>query len=207
MRSCAGALSLLLQLMVAACASAPIASVYVLGSPVDANEERIARTAARIQVSSIAIPDYLNSTDILIRHGPHELTPSSTGRWGERLAEGMKDALASDLSARLPQNVITTDHDKDPLARQLLLSVSAFDVWANGRCVLTASWTIFEKGRGPSLIAAQETIVIPPTITGDTGDSLTVAAMAAAVAMLSDRVATSVAAIEQLPSASHSAPR
>ena len=204
MRPCAGALSLLLQLMVAACASAPIASVYVLGTPVDANEERVARTADRIQVSSIAIPDYLNSTDIVIRHGSHELMSSSTGRWGERLAEGIKDALASDLSARLPQNLITTAHDRDPLARQLLLSVSAFDVWANGRCVLTASWTIVEKGRGPTLIVAQETLLVPPTINGDTGDSMVVAAMAAAVAMLSDRIATSVAAIEQLPSASNS---
>jgi uncharacterized lipoprotein YmbA len=166
----------------------------------DANAEMVpARTAERIQVSSIAIPDYLNSTEIVIRHGPHELVPSSTGRWGERLAEGVKDALASDLSARLRQDLITTTHDRDPLARQLLLSVSAFDVWANGRCVLTANWTILEKGRGPSLIVGQETFVIPANINGDAGDSMVVASMAAAVAMLADRIATSVRTIDHLP--------
>lgn len=163
---------------------------------------RPARDGDRIQVKPIAIPDYLDSTDIMMRHGANELVSSATGRWGDRLAMGLREALASDLSARLPHDFITTARDQDPLARQLLLTVSALDVWDNGRCILTASWSISGKGGG-ALILDEDTFMIQSrTGTGSGGDSIVVASMATAVAKLADRIAASLAATDQPPTAS-----
>jgi uncharacterized lipoprotein YmbA len=163
------------------------------------------RNADRIQVDPIVIPSYLDSTDIVVRRGAHELVSSSTGRWGEGLAAGLRDALASDLSARLPHHVITTTEDIDPTATQLLLTVSALDVWPDGRCILTASWNIREKG-GASRILTQDTLLIPSaTETGSGSDSIVVASMAAVLAMLADRIAVSLGTIDEPDSAANGA--
>jgi uncharacterized lipoprotein YmbA len=203
-RRCTAALFVLS--LVAACASAPLPRTYVLGSARGAEADIVpTRNADRIQLDPVVIPEYLDSTAIVMRRGAHELVSSSTGRWGERLAAGLRDALAADLRARLPQHVITTTEDLDPTARQLLLTVSALDVWPDGRCMLTASWAIREKG-GASRILTQDTLVIPSsTGAGAGGDSLMVASMAAVVAMLADRIAVSLGTIEQPPSAGNRA--
>ena len=213
-RACAAAASAVLLL--ACCASAPLPRIYVLESarpvPTDMSP---GRDGDRIQVAPIAIPDYLDSTDLLMRQGAHELVASSTGRWGDRLSLGLREALASDLRARLPRDFITTTRDLDPLARQLLLTVSALDVWQGGRCILTASWSISGK-RGGTPILVEDTFMIQSgagagsgqsgagagsgqsgTGAGSGGDSIVVASMATAVAMLADRIAASVAAADQ----------
>ncbi len=165
-----------------------------------------APNAVRIQVEPIVIPDKLNSTDIVTRLGAYELVSSSTGRWGERLAIGLRDALASDLSLRLPSDVIITSHDIDPSARQLLITVSAFDVWADGRCILTASWRIDEKHGSASPLLTQDTILLPSSeAAGLKGDAIVVASMAAMIEKLSDRVVLSLGVIGQPPSAANGA--
>ncbi len=195
-RSYAGACSLLS--LVTACVSAHMSRTYVLGAARDSPADLVpAPNAARIQLDPIVIPDYLDTTDILLRHGAYELVASSTARWGERLSTALRDALASDLSARLPRDLITTTHDPDPSARRLRLTVSAFDVWANGRCILNASWSIAEKGVDPRN-PTEATLLLPSGAEAGSGsDSLVVGSMAAVVAMLADRIAASIDAIDE----------
>ncbi len=192
-----------MQLLVSGCASAPLPRIYVLGAPRDATADPIsAPDADRLLIARIDIPGYLDSTDIVMRHGPYELVTSSTGRWGERLSTGLRDALASDLGARLPHDFITTTHDLDPAARRLLLTVSALDVWPDGRCILAASWSITGQ-IGTAPILTRDTLRIPPgTGAGPGGDANVVASLAAAVALLADRIAPVIAALERSPAVS-----
>ena len=46
---------------------------------------RLRKPLPVVELKPVSLPDYLNSTDILLRDGQNELTASPTGRWGERL--------------------------------------------------------------------------------------------------------------------------
>jgi len=98
----------------------------------------------RLEVRRILVPDYLDSTDILLRSGRDEVKASVTARWGERLSLGLTDAVGADLAARMPQYAIVKDASSKP-QQQLLITVTALDLWPSGRCVLAASWSIVDE--------------------------------------------------------------
>jgi uncharacterized lipoprotein YmbA len=97
-----------------------------------------------LEVRRVLVPDYLDSTDILMRSGGEEVKVSATGRWGERLSLGLTHALAADLAARMPQYSIVQDGSGKP-QRQLRVTITELDLWQNGRCVLAANWTIVDQ--------------------------------------------------------------
>jgi uncharacterized lipoprotein YmbA len=97
-----------------------------------------------LEVRRILVPDYLDSTDIFMRSGSEEVKASATGRWGERLSLGLTHAIGADLAARMPQYSIVQDGSSNP-QRQLRITITALDLWQNGRCVLAANWTIGDE--------------------------------------------------------------
>jgi len=174
------------------CVSSPPPHIYVLRSARNVEDVTAAQRVDRIGLATIAIPDYLHSTDIVTRTGEHELVSSTTGRWGERLDVGLRDALASDLSARLPITFVTTTRDIDASVRRLLVTVSTLDVWADGRCILVASWSISGGSAALEFLSENTFRVDSGTWTGSRSDSQVVASIVAAVAMLADRIAASL---------------
>jgi uncharacterized lipoprotein YmbA len=98
----------------------------------------------RLEVRRILVPDYLDSTDILLRSDGDEVKASVTGRWGERLSLGLTDAVGADLAARMPQYLIVRDAVSKP-QQQLLITITALDLWPSGRCVLAATWSIVDQ--------------------------------------------------------------
>jgi len=98
----------------------------------------------RLEVRRILVPDYLDSTDILMRIGSEEMKASATGRWGERLSLGLTHALGADLAARMTGYSIVEDGSSNP-ERRLLITITALDLWQNGRCVLAANWSIVDQ--------------------------------------------------------------
>lgn len=179
---------------VAGCVSGRIPpNLYVLTPPAtDAVPAQATGDVRHLYVDPVRLPDFLDSTDLLVRRGPAEVVPSPTGRWGERLAAGIHDALVTDLRERLPAGTLIEARDRDPLARHLAVSVTAFDAWANGHVVLVASWTLVAGLHGEQLAADQGTFSIPAAASpAHDGDAAIVAAMTAALAALSDRLAGS----------------
>jgi uncharacterized lipoprotein YmbA len=164
--------------------------IYSLDAAVD-SPVQIAAVAERplMQLRRVLIPDYLDTTDIVLRMGAHELHESPTGRFGERLSLGITHALRSDLAAQLPQYTVVLAQPADRPARQILVNVDAFDVWPNGRCVLVADWSILDVDRRTSLAGDRGTFT---TTAGgiNQGDGAIVAAMADAVRQLAGRIAT-----------------
>ena len=137
-----------------------------------------------VELKTVTVPDYLDSTDILRHNGRNELIPSPTGRWGERLSRGLTHALATALSARLPQMVITTIATSAP-RRQIFVDIERFDIETDGRCLIAAHWQIATAdGRSP--IRAHGTFGATATATDDQ-------AIAAAMTDAVDQLASEIA--------------
>jgi uncharacterized lipoprotein YmbA len=176
-------------LLVTACASGPRPRVYVLGGP----ENPVPGTTSDagrpvVALRRVSLPDYLDTTDILLRDGRNEVKASPTGRWGERLSVGLTRALAETLAKRLPAVVIDQDQSgKDP-ARTLLISIDAVDIDANSRCVLIGHWTILGEYRR-NLAAGEHATIVTSAHYPEVGDSAVVEAIADAIDQLADRIA------------------
>jgi uncharacterized lipoprotein YmbA len=152
-------------LLCAACSSGPPRRIYLLTPPIDltapttTTPSPAAAPKQRLEVRRVLVPDYLDNADILMRLGSDEVKASSSGRWGERLSLGLTHAIGADLAARLPQDSIVQDGSSNP-QRQLRITITALDLWQNGRCVLSATWSIVDQDSS-----------IPMTSGGGTFDS------------------------------------
>ena len=147
-----------------------------------------------IQLQRVLIPDDLDTPDILLRVGAHEIHESATGRFGERLSLGITHALRSDLASRLPLYTIVLAQSAERPVRQILVNVDAFDVWPTGRCVLVADWTILDADR-KALLSADRGTLTAAAAGVNPGDGAIVTAMADAVRQLADRIASSAEAL------------
>jgi uncharacterized lipoprotein YmbA len=170
-------------------------SVYALNEALDDRAEIDASVAGpELQLQRVLVPDYLDTTDILLRAGAHELRTSSSGRWGERLSVGMTRALRADLAVRLPQDRVVLAQPAEKSLRQILVTVDAFDVWPDGHCVLAASWTLLDRESRAVLTAGRGTFITPPVGGGTPGDGAIIKDMADAVGQLADSIASAVKA-------------
>jgi uncharacterized lipoprotein YmbA len=181
-------------LMLSGCSSGPAPRTFVLNAPLG----RLTPPAdpaggATVQVQSVVLPDYLDTEDILLREGAHGLVASPGGRWGERLSAGMTHALTAALVTRLPDLRVEPARPTDRRARQILVDVDAFDVGRDGRCELSASWTILPVDAGSVAVSGHEVFTTAAVNTSAAGDAAVVAAMAATVDKLADALARDLA--------------
>ena len=184
-------LALVAVILLAGCGLSPLPRFYVLGTPAEPNPA-VANEVGRpvIELPTVALPDYLDSTDIVVRNGQNELTPSTTGRWGERLSLGITHALEGALARRMPGVLVTHTSMPGQVALTLLVNIVAFDVHPNGQCVLTARWMLAGDSGQPPRLSQQGTFVTKaPGSSGSIPDAAIVAAMAASVDQLANRIA------------------
>ncbi len=175
--------------LLAGCASHPSRNIYVLNSAADsATSMGGDATAPVLQLERVLVPEYLDTTDILLRVGQHELQASSTGRWGERLSTGVSHALRTDLADRLPRDRVLLGRSADRSARRILVTVDSFDVWTDGHCVLRASWSVEAANRAEARYG--HGTFTAPVAGGATGsDAAVVSSMANVVSQLADSIA------------------
>jgi uncharacterized lipoprotein YmbA len=178
-------------LVLLGCSSSPPPRIYVLGAaaaPVAGVMSESGRTT--VELKPVVLPDYLDTTDILLRDGQNELKSSPTGHWGERLSVGVARALREDLTKRMPGILMVHADTVQPPSRVLLLNIDAFDIRADGRCVLAARWTILGEDNKSILASRQATIITDvPRSSGDLSDPAVVTAMAGAVEQLAGHIA------------------
>jgi uncharacterized lipoprotein YmbA len=142
----------------------------------------------RLEVRRILVPDYLDSTEILMRSGSDEVKASTTGRWGERLSLGLTHAFGADLAARMPQYSIVQDGSSNP-GRQLRITVTALDLWPNGRCVLAANWSIVDQDSSRPVTSGSGTF---ESLNAGGTATVTDAGLVEAVARTLDQLADSI---------------
>jgi len=177
-----------------ACSSGPPLHTFVLTPPAApiAPVPDTASLTERILIRRVIVPDYLDTTDILMRDGTNEVKVNGTGRWDERLSQGLTRALAADLAARLPSDAVVLD-TSSPAQQQVLITVNSLDLWPDGRCVLAASWTILDRDAPRAVAGGSGTFDSPAS--GGTirvGDAHLVDAISGNVGKLADKIALSM---------------
>jgi uncharacterized lipoprotein YmbA len=164
------------SLVLGACGSSgPPPALYVLGAaPAAATTTAPQVGLPVVEVKPVGVPDYLDTTDLLIRHDSGQVVPSQVGRWGERLSAGVTRALAAALAARLPRMAVTATPPVERPARQVLVDVETFEARADGEVVLVARWSVTDGAARETLAA--ERVSLAGLVAG-TGDPAVVAAM------------------------------
>ncbi|HXP95470.1 MAG TPA: PqiC family protein [Telmatospirillum sp.] len=182
-----GVMAIIAALLLTGCGSlSPAPRVYVLGYPMPPAVTVRSETGLPIaELKTVSIPDYLDSTDILRRTGPNEITASPTGQWGERLSRGLTDALASALSKRLPDLVVTTAPTATP-AHRIFVDIESLDIGTEGRCLLEGRWRITDDNRQNSSTNGQG-------LFSETAASIDDSAVVMALTRIVDQLAEQVA--------------
>jgi uncharacterized lipoprotein YmbA len=173
------------------CGTFTLPKVYVLGDP----SQPIAgvadeATLPHIELKTVTVPDYLDTTDIVRRTGSNQVVMSATGQWGERLSLGVTRALAVDLARRLPDFVIESRGLFEP-AQRLLVDVERFDIDEDGLCTLTARWRITSSDGAVQSNSERGTFIEATT---SKTDAAAVFAMTSAIDQLSSQIAATVEA-------------
>lgn len=181
-----------IAVMLACCTSNPDQSIYVMSAPTGADAAlRMAPGNPTLELRPVILPDYLDTTDLVIRTGQHGIEASRTGRWGERLSKGVTRSLAADLGQRLHRDVVTDAPSTTPSV-QIEVTISAFDV-TGATSVLAASWSIGWQGKNWPPVTSQGNF--NTSIAQPGGDQAVVAAMAETVGKLSDGIAATTRAM------------
>jgi uncharacterized lipoprotein YmbA len=178
---------LVLLVVVAGCAGSPPARVYVLGDPPNP-PPGISTLSGRpvMRVLPVAVPDYLDTRDIVIRSGQNEVKASPTGRWAERLSVGLTHALAAALASRVPDADTVVGPPSGRPAEQVMVDVEIFEIRPDGRCLLTARWTLSSGDNGRVAHSGRGTFVEQAA---DTGDGAIASAMTRSIGRLAEQIA------------------
>ena len=88
---------------VAACTSAPVEEHHyslVLDALNGSNAVQSSETDATLAVTSITLPEYLRSNNLVMQVGSNEILPARRHFWAEPLDDSIKRVLAYDLDRR-----------------------------------------------------------------------------------------------------------
>ena len=177
-------------LVVAACgAVGPPPVTYVLGMPPSVQtgvEPLLGRPV--IELKPVLLPDYLDTSELLVRHEGNVVAPSLVGRWGERLSVGLTRALAGALTRRLPGVVITTTSTERP-ACEMLVDVETFERAPDALVGLVAQWRLLD-GVSRRALAGERVSLWEPV--GGPDDTATVTAMSRAIERFADGAAATI---------------
>ena len=174
-----------------ACGTGPAPRIYVLHAPAETAVPVVLETNRPIiELKPVSVPDYLDTTDIVLRDGRNGLTISPTGRWGERLSVGVGQALGAALVIRLPNVLVVAVPIQVQRARRAIVDIEAVDVHPDGRCIMTVRWTVMAADRRTTLVVERATIVTQASQT--VTDASIVAAMALGIRELADLIAVAI---------------
>ena len=173
------------------CGTFPLPEVYILGeqtTPMPGVTDESGRP--HLELKTVTLPDYLDTTDIVRRSATNQAITSPTGRWVDRVSIGITQALATDLATRLP-NVVIESRGAYETARRLFVDVERFEINEDGRCTLTARWRLTTADGKVGSNSEEGTFVVTATSTTDAAVSV---AMTSAIDELAGRIAVTVAA-------------
>ena len=134
-------MALLMTGLLAGCAGPPL-TLYTLNSaPLQADRTGLGGSQMVIAIARVALPAELDGDDLLLRSGA-VLKRSGSGRWASGLANEITDRLTADLAARRPEVLVTDAPRQETPAYRVVVTLSRFDVSADGDASVSADWTI-----------------------------------------------------------------
>ena len=145
------------------CASSQPSRFYLLSpmaEPGDGKPTRADLNEITVGIGPVELPAYVDRPQIVTRSGDNRLYLAEYDRWGEPLKEGVARVLAENLSA-----VVGADHivlfpwkASEAPDCQIIVNVTRFDSTAAGTAVLTARWSILQKGEQHKTVRRQSAI-------------------------------------------------
>lgn len=160
--------SLLALALMSGCAAPPV-QFYTLGAPaITQNTAALPASAPVLSVSHVTLPDYIDSQDILIRHGD-QLDRSPNGRWGSRLSQGVTDLLAAHLGQDWPGYAVTTQPLAETPALRLAVNISRLDLNSSGQGALTADWALIPSDEHLPVQRNRASFTSQGSVTTDSG--------------------------------------
>jgi len=141
-----------------------------------------------VELKTVTVPDYVDTTDIVRRSGSNEVVASTTGQWGERVSLGVTRALAADLARKMPNVIIESRSIYEP-SRRLLVNVERFEIDEDGRCTLTARWRLTSADDKVQSNSERGTFVVAATAKTDAAVAV---AMTSAIDQFASQIAVTV---------------
>jgi hypothetical protein len=177
--------------LVCACGSSPPIRYYTLKAIAPATTIASIPDQVVVRVQPIAIPPELDRLQLVSRSGPYSVQITDSERWAAPLEDQVRRVVSDDLGARLPPNLVADPNEPATNEPRRLLSIAIADFYSDGTCAATlrADWTL-RSPKGDSEHGTEQ-VQIPD---GGSCSSAVPAAMSAALAMLSDRLASVIAA-------------
>jgi uncharacterized lipoprotein YmbA len=184
-----GLVLLLVTVIATSCIGGPTSRVYVMSAPIASEQTTTSQgSAPTLQVETASLPAFLDNNDILVRRGPYALESSQTGHWGERLSLGITHALAADLGRRLPGYTVGMGPPHAPGDRRLRVEVDSFDVYPDGHCVLSASWSVHQKSASGLPTVGHGLFATPASAVAHADDEQLIRSMSTTVNQLADAI-------------------
>lgn len=176
----------LLTGLLSACSSAPV-QFYTIAPPIEGSS--LARADAPvIYVPRIAMPDYLDTQDILLRDGSR-LLRSSNGRWASRLSQSATDLIVTRLARDWPQRMVTAYSPQQTPASRLTITIERMDITLQGQAMLVASWTDLPGAETRAIRNGRASLSVTGSVTDDAAKA---ALLQKLFSQLADRIAASL---------------
>jgi uncharacterized lipoprotein YmbA len=191
LRSTALSLAFLLVFLGGCLASSPPSRFYLL-SPLSSPESLPGtRSESALGVGPVALPEYLNRTQIVTRAGEHQLQLAEFDRWAEPLARSFTRVLVMNLSTLLATDRIALHpwNRSTPIDYQVIVDVARFDAGEDGTASLLARWSIVDGAAREILHVRKSTFSEP---VDSEGYQATVASMSRLVEALSLEIAEAI---------------
>jgi uncharacterized lipoprotein YmbA len=179
----------MLALIPAGCGTSPPTNFFTLKEIAPA-----ARTASvggvPIVVDAVKVPAMLDRREMVRLTGSSRVIVDSQDRWAAPFADVVRDALAQDMAARLPEGLVRSGDEISPgqPRRDLVVDIRQFAP-QEAKVTLDADWALLA---GESNQAPRHHEHIVTTVNGSDAASQA-AGMSAALGQFADRIAAAIA--------------
>jgi uncharacterized protein len=157
------------------CTAAPPLKLYTLSEDSATRAASIAAADAPpphgalvIEVTRVTLPDYVDSRDLVVRHGDI-LERSDTARWATRLSIAATDLLTAQLAMRRPDAWVTDQPQARSPDYRLWIHVSRLDVTSDGTGTVDATWQIIPRSASAEIIRGRTGFSMSGTVATDQG--------------------------------------
>lgn len=185
--------------LLGACASAPATRYYVL-SPTAALPIAGAAAPVSVLVRDVALPQYLDRAQIVVRGSGHRLEMIENELWAGNLSQDMTGVLVENLGRLLASERIAASaaflHGKPEY--RVEVEVLRFERGADGRVALEARWSLRRMADGSLLASPIERLSGAP-LAADAGFDAVVASMSSLWGELAAVVARRIQAADAAP--------
>lgn len=138
------ALAMATALAVAGCAARPL-RLYTLNDPAALGSPgHLQPGAPVIEIDRLTLPDYIDTLDILLRHGS-VLERSDGARWASRLSILATNLVTARLATRAPGALVTDQWRGAAADYRIMVQVTRLDVTTAGVASLDAYWQIVPR--------------------------------------------------------------